>query len=68
MGVEENEYSTTGITERVYQEPEVYQHGGDHDRHERDVPGCGPNRHGSRAGRGVGTGTLPTSGEIQHSA
>lgn len=37
-GAEGNEYSTSGITERVCQEPAVYQHGGDYDRHEGNVP------------------------------
>ena len=44
-GAEGNEYSTSGITERVRQEPAVHQHGGDHDSHEGNVPGRGSDCH-----------------------
>ena len=36
-GVEGNDESTAGITERVRQKPGLHQHSGDQDRHEGDV-------------------------------
>ena len=50
MGVEENEHSATGVTERVNQKSAIHQpyrnYGGD----EGNVPGCNPDGHGGGAG------------------
>ena len=58
-GAEEDEVSTTGFIERVCEEPAVHQHRRYHAGHERNVSGCHSAGHGSRNGRGTGTGTLP---------